>query len=200
MTSPRKRNANRLNAEKSTGPRSRRGKARAALNAVTHGLSSRPVWDAKSQEAVDTLARAFAGGDGDHASVLDLAHQAAEAQIQLVRVKEARSRVWEEAGRDSAITDRGKLFVLTNPGPAWPYPKQLASLVRSIEKTWPNHFKPPFETDRERDVAIVELAAKGLIRLIRYERRAANRRDRALRQLEQMKTDLLSSKRRVSLI
>lgn len=192
MTSQRKRNANRLNAKKSTGPRSRRGKARAALNAVTHGLSVRPVWDAKSQGAIEALARAFAGEDAGHASVLELAYQAAEAQFLLARVKEERSRVWEEAGRDDAITDRGKLFCLTNPGPAWPYPKEFATLVRGARRTWPNHFKPPFETDLERDMAVLELTSKRLSRLVRYERGAANMRDRALRELERMKMDLLS--------
>src|SRR5205814_621283 len=39
--SPRKRAANRRNARKSTGPRTDEGKARAARNAVTHGLFCR---------------------------------------------------------------------------------------------------------------------------------------------------------------
>ena len=193
MTSPRRHAANRRNARNSTGPRSQRGKARAALNAVTHGLSGRPALDAKSREAVETLARAFAGEDADHPRVLELACQAAEAQIHLARVKKVRSRVWEEAGRDATISDRGKLFCLTNPSPAWPYPKQLASLVCSIEKRWPNHFKAPFETDLERHMAVIELASKRLSRLVRYERSAANGRDRALRELERMKASLSCS-------
>ena len=52
-------------------------------------------------------------------------------------------------------------------------------------------FEEPFWDDTERDVAIVELAAKALAKLIRYERGAANRRDRALRELERLKADLL---------
>ncbi len=191
MTSQRSLNANRRNAERSTGPRSRRGKARAALNAVTHGLSGRPVWDANSRQAIETLAREFAGEGAGHASVLEFARQAAEAQILLARVKEARSQVWDEAERDDAITDRGKLFVLTNPGPAWRHPKELASLVHSLGKKWPHHFKAPFETLNERDVAVVELAAKKLSSLIRYERRAANMRDRALRALERTRRGFL---------
>jgi len=35
--------ANRLNARKSTGPRTEEGKAKVALNAVTHGLRARGV-------------------------------------------------------------------------------------------------------------------------------------------------------------
>ena len=42
MISPEKREANRNNARKSTGPKSAEGKARSARNAVTHGLTSKP--------------------------------------------------------------------------------------------------------------------------------------------------------------
>lgn len=193
MTSPRRHAANRRNARNSTGPRSQRGKARAALNAVTHGLSGRPALDAKSREAVETLARAFAGEDADHPRVLELACQAAEAQILFVRVKEARSRVWEEAGRNATITDRGKLFGLNDPGNARSFREKTGMPVGDIKKLLPNHFKSPFETDLERDMAVVELASKRLSRLVRYERRAANMRDRALRELERMKASLLFS-------
>ena len=193
MTSPRKHAANRRNARKSTGPRSQPGKARAALNAVTHGLSGRPVFDATSQKAVETLARAFAGEDAGHPRVLELACQAAEAQIQFARVKEARSRVWEEAGREPVITKRGILFHLNNPDNARRFHEQFGSPVGDYKKLLPNHFKAPFETDLERDMAVFELASKRLFRLVRYERRAANMRDKALRELEWMKTSLLSS-------
>ena len=42
MISPQKREANRNNARKSTGPKSVEGKARSARNAVTHGLTAQP--------------------------------------------------------------------------------------------------------------------------------------------------------------
>ena len=43
MTSQRQLEANRANAQLSTGPKSKRGKARAKLNAVTHGLTARHI-------------------------------------------------------------------------------------------------------------------------------------------------------------
>jgi hypothetical protein len=45
VTTSRQIAANRANARKSTGPRSRKGKASAARNAVKHGLSTPPPWD-----------------------------------------------------------------------------------------------------------------------------------------------------------
>ena len=43
--------ANRANAQKSTGPRTERGKRRAALNALRHGAFARPSW--RSMRALD---------------------------------------------------------------------------------------------------------------------------------------------------
>ena len=51
MSSESKIEANRLNAQKSTGPRTPQGKAKVSQNAVTHGLTSkRPVLDIEDTE------------------------------------------------------------------------------------------------------------------------------------------------------
>ncbi len=42
--------ANRLNAQKSTGPKTERGKAHARLNAVTHGMTARTIMPVLPQE------------------------------------------------------------------------------------------------------------------------------------------------------
>ena len=62
--------------------------------------------------------------------------------------------------------------------------------VSGLKKGLPHLFEAPFETDIERDAAILKLASKKLSKLIRYERRAANMRDKALRELEQARADL----------
>ncbi len=43
MPSPKQIEASRRNAQKSTGPRTRQGKARFSMNALKHGLMSRQV-------------------------------------------------------------------------------------------------------------------------------------------------------------
>ena len=56
MTSPRKRNANRANARKSTGPKSKPGKTRSSLNSVKHSLT-RPIDALPWGEYLGTLTR-----------------------------------------------------------------------------------------------------------------------------------------------
>jgi len=89
MTSTRKTNANRTNAQASTGPRTGRGKARSALNARRHGLSLSVISNPVLADQVATLAREFAGTSSDP-EIGELARDVAEAQIDLVRIRWAR--------------------------------------------------------------------------------------------------------------
>ena|SRR5215470_18615779 len=89
MTSTRKINANRANAQASTGPRTRLGKVRAALNARRHGLSLSVTSDPVLAEQVEALARKFAG-TSSNPDICELARDVAEAQIDLVRIRTAR--------------------------------------------------------------------------------------------------------------
>jgi hypothetical protein len=89
MTSTRKTKANRANARASTGPRTEQGKARSALNACSHGLSLSVTSNSVLTEQVDILAREFSGRSSDP-EIGELAHDVAEAQIDLVRIRWAR--------------------------------------------------------------------------------------------------------------
>jgi len=60
VTSAAQRRANRRNALKSTGPKSRKGRQRASLNSTTHGLS-RPAEPEERRAAVDLILVALQG-------------------------------------------------------------------------------------------------------------------------------------------
>jgi hypothetical protein len=89
MTSTRKINANRANAQASTGPRTGQGKVRSALNAYRHGLSLSVTSNPVLAEQVEVLTRKFVGNSTDP-EIVQLAHEVAEAQIDLLRIRWAR--------------------------------------------------------------------------------------------------------------
>jgi len=130
LTSERKIRANRANARASTGPRTARGRTRAARNALRHALSL-PVCSIPAlSEEVQALAREIAG-PGANAETQELARRVAEAQIDLRRVRYARhqflSDTLSKKYYGSYATLRKKL-------------KVLRALLRPIRQTC--HWKP----------------------------------------------------------
>lgn len=95
MTSERKINANRKNAQASTGPKSYVGRARSARNALRHGLSLPVALNPAWSKDVEDLAQEIAGPAADP-QILDLARHVAEAQIELGRVRQARHQLLTE--------------------------------------------------------------------------------------------------------
>jgi hypothetical protein len=106
-TSPLKIEANRRNALASTGPQTEAGKARVAQNARKHGLASPVELDPAAVKEIAALARSIAGPEADPARFA-LACEVAAAQIDLVRVRRARTDVFPEA---SAPSDKLARFV-----------------------------------------------------------------------------------------
>ena len=68
MASERQIAANRRNARRSTGPRSRSGKKRTSQNAFRHGLT-KPISASEFAREVETLARQIAGDTGDQITI-----------------------------------------------------------------------------------------------------------------------------------
>ena len=84
MASERQRAANRANAKKSTGPKSRGGKIRASRNAFRHGLAARPPNDVDWRTRLDKLAGEIADSTGmSFADACSIAH--AELEVQRAR-------------------------------------------------------------------------------------------------------------------
>jgi hypothetical protein len=81
--------ANRRNAGKSTGPRSRAGKQRARGNAYQHGLTTGLISSAAFAQKIERLARKIAGKTEDEI-ILMHARNAAYAEFDLARVRRVR--------------------------------------------------------------------------------------------------------------
>ena len=76
MTSQRQLEANRANAKRSTGPRTRSGKGRSSMNAVSHGLTAKNI--VVSDEDPDEFERLRADLQADFQPSTRLAHEVVE--------------------------------------------------------------------------------------------------------------------------
>ena len=96
MSSERQIEANRRNAKNSKGPKSEAGKRRSSKNAYRHGLSV-PM-SVRSEVQFKDLSCQFAGDDTD-AEILALADRAADAQLDLERVRNVKAAMSSKAER-----------------------------------------------------------------------------------------------------
>jgi hypothetical protein len=81
--------ANRLNARKSTGPRSSAAKKRTSRNAYRHGLTLSATSGPAFAKRLDALARKIAGDSKDEI-ILEQARAAAQAVLDLARVRQVK--------------------------------------------------------------------------------------------------------------
>ena len=179
MTSAKKLRTNRANARASNGPKTEKGRARAAGNAFRHGLSLPIGSDPALSEEVEALAREIAGTDAN-AETQELARRIAEAQVDLRRVRYARHQLLSNALRnpyyESSASAREKVrflcHLLRPNAPDIP----MAALERYLTSTPQGPHKL---------ATIVSEEAKQLIALDRYERRALSRRKNAIRAFDE---------------
>jgi hypothetical protein len=174
LTSERKIRANRGNARASTGPRTTRGRTRAARNALRHALSL-PVCSIPAlSEEVQALAREIAG-PGANAEIQELARRVAEAQIDLRRVRHARHQFLSDTLSneyyDSYANMRMKVKLLR--ALLRPNPPDMSMETLKFATSTPQ--------GSEKLATILSEEAKKLLAMDRYERRALSRRKFAIR-------------------
>jgi hypothetical protein len=184
MASERQIAANRRNARKSTGPRSGEGKNRSSRNAYRHGLTLSIASSAAVAKQLDKLVRKIAGDTGDPI-LLERARTLAQAELDLARVRRAKV----------ALIERASAFGELDPPRLTPTLPQMMSLLKALDR---GRFIPPIPIDPpksidtsatmpsqepDRSAEAVQRVLPELRKLNRYERRAAVRRDRAVRDL-----------------
>ena len=106
MLSDRQIAANRNNAKKSTGPRSKEGREVSRRNARRHGLAIDIGTDPAFHDDIEKLARVLSLSSG-RLKVSEHAREAAEAQLDLTRIRKIRARLFETLFfADTASPDR----------------------------------------------------------------------------------------------
>src|SRR5262249_27902876 len=105
MTSAAVRAANRANAARSTGPRTRAGKAAVARNALRHGLSVPVLADPALSAEAAALAQTIAG-EGASEPRRAAALSIAEAQVDVLRVRRVRAEIMAAGFGADDITAR----------------------------------------------------------------------------------------------
>jgi hypothetical protein len=94
LTSERKIAANRSNAKKSTGPRSNAGRQASRRNALRHGLAIDIRTDLAYRDDIEELAKMMSLALGRQ-NVSDNARDAAEAVLDLFRIRKVRAFLFE---------------------------------------------------------------------------------------------------------
>jgi hypothetical protein len=179
LTSQKQIEANRRNARRSTGPRSNLGKTRSSRNAYRHGLSL-PTLKVQSEQEVEVLARRIAGSMTD-STTLDRARVAAEAELELARVRKVRADLIHRVGQLGTLSlperpPMENLRFLAMMETAADDKRQEQRMLRftTAKATMPT-------TEPERSDEATRRILTELRRLHRYESRAVSRRDRAIR-------------------
>jgi hypothetical protein len=169
--------ANRRNARKSTGPRTRSGKKRASRNSYRHGLSYGVAGAVAFAKQIEGLAKKIAGRSAD-AATLEIARAVARAEFELAQIRRVKVALI------ARMSEFGE-FELSNPLGTF---RQIKRILNVIDKGLPwdiNASAPPQmpSSEPEHSAEAVRRALPELLKLDRYERRATARRDCAMHQL-----------------
>jgi hypothetical protein len=180
--------ANRANAAKSTGPRSVAGKKRAAHNSFRHGLSIQPL-DLEFTRQREKLAHQIAG-DTNSELELEVARAAAEGDLDLARVRTVK------AGLINRVTVTGSLVPPKQFATKKERTKHFNAKLKALGRCDEPPPDPPLINPADslpisepaRTAEATRRVLPELIKLTRYEHRAASRRDRNIRTLVRLQS------------
>ena len=183
MASERQIAANRRNARMSTGPRSCGAKKRTSQNAYRYGLTLGPASSATFTKRLDKLARKIAG-DTKSEIIREHARTAAHAVLDLARVRQVKAALIQSVCALGALGAPQDIFSMIR---AYLY-VELA-LEGKTPRGRPPKIPEPVDhsatmpSEPERTAEAIRRALPELVKLGRYESRAAARRDKAVRQI-----------------
>jgi hypothetical protein len=185
VASARKIAANRQNAAKSTGPRSDAAKARTRRNAARHGLAARLLWDADDTARIERHARDIAPDARDFVTI-NAARAIARAVLDLERIRALKVGLINAAILPLRTAEQ--IDMPTDP-PADMLAKLLADPTTGMPMGAPTELQIALARASQPDHAAdhpavaIRRVLPQLVKLERYERQAAARRDRAVRDL-----------------
>jgi hypothetical protein len=175
MASHRQIAANRRNARRSTGPRSAASRKRSSWNSFRHGLTAGVTATAERIKYIERLARKIAGASTDIVT-LEYARTFAQAEFDLAQIRRAKVALI------SRVMAFGRLETPNDDFESRQVKRFLSALERG-EQILPDRIETPAmpTTEPARTAEAIRRALPELIKLDRYERRAAARRARGLR-------------------
>ena len=184
MATERQRSANRANAGRSTGPRTRAGKAVASGNSRRHGLAAALRREPGADAEIERLARAIADEAG-RPDLVGLARRIAEAEMDLRRIWRSRATLAKIPGSDvppvrKVRSQNSRLFLSD-------IRHLLRRMAPTVEDLTAQLYSAGFNSNAPEFVDAPRKGRKGKSNvevLERYERRATSRRKSAIRDFD----------------
>ena len=181
--------ANRLNAKKSTGPKTLAGKQRSAKNAILHGFSAK-TREVSFHPDIDHFVELICEGD-ERSQVIEAAREVAEAQCELNSIRQYKLIL-------QAIKAKGRSAPL--PSSELLDDPSVMEFLDYMATGEPADFGVPQKADHQLHKRVLNFIFKQArhskdpdterLKLDRYERVGLQRRLVAMEKLDQLRTEL----------